>query len=148
MALTENREVDHYVDQELRSYRVAAGVKIFKGALVVIEKTTGYAKPFERSVYGGRRNLFVGIAIDEVDNSVGKDGDDSVRVITVGDFAFVIGGADMCSIGCKVYASSDCELTMHSGNRWNNVYVGRIQDWIQGHEFIVRLHGVADADVN
>ena len=34
MALTKNREVDHYVDQELRTLGVGAAKNIFKGALV------------------------------------------------------------------------------------------------------------------
>ena len=43
MALTANREVDHYIDQELRSIPVLASTKIFKGALVGIGQD-GYAR--------------------------------------------------------------------------------------------------------
>lgn len=34
MALTVNREVDHFVDQELRSYQVESAKQIFKGGFV------------------------------------------------------------------------------------------------------------------
>jgi hypothetical protein len=45
MALTANREINRYVDQELRSYRVAGGAHVFKGALVGVNRTTGFARP-------------------------------------------------------------------------------------------------------
>ena len=44
MSLTANREVDHYVDQELRSFQVAASKHIYKGALVGLSSTC-YAQP-------------------------------------------------------------------------------------------------------
>ena|GEM_PF-5219546 len=79
MALTANREVDHYVDQELRTVKVAAAAHIYKGALVGL--TGGYA----RGLVAG--DTFVGLAYEECDNSGGSDGDKSVRVYTVGDFS-------------------------------------------------------------
>ena len=42
MALTANREVQRYVDQELRGYAVAAGANVFKGAFVGL--SGGYAR--------------------------------------------------------------------------------------------------------
>ena len=45
MALTANRQVDHYVDQELRSFQVAASAHVYKGAFVgldsVIKRRSG-----------------------------------------------------------------------------------------------------------
>ena len=34
MALTANREVDHYIDQELRTFQVAASKRVYKGGFV------------------------------------------------------------------------------------------------------------------
>ncbi len=34
MALTANRDVDHYIDQELRSFQVAASAHLYKGGFV------------------------------------------------------------------------------------------------------------------
>ena len=65
MALAENREVDHYVDQELRSYQVAAGKHVYRGALVGLA-SSGYAEP----LVAGRP--CVGIAYEEADNANGQ----------------------------------------------------------------------------
>ncbi len=42
MALTANSEVDHYIDQELRSFQVAAAKQVFKGALVGLATQTAW----------------------------------------------------------------------------------------------------------
>lgn len=145
MALTANRDVDHFVDQELRSALVKGGVKVFKGAFVVVEESSGYAQPFTAGAGAGTANLFIGIAYEEGDNSGGADGDVSVRVFTQGDFGHVISGGTIADIGKKVYASADDTLSL-SAAAGANVLVGRVQDWISGTEFVIRLHGVADAD--
>lgn len=80
MALTASREVDHYVDQELRSMPVAASTKVYKGALVGIQQD-GYA----RGLVAGDR--FCGVAYEEIDNTSGASGEKQVRVYTLGDFA-------------------------------------------------------------
>ena len=103
MALTQNREVDHYIDQELRSHPVGAGEHIHKGALV--GESSGYA----RSLVAGDR--FCGLAYEEIDNSGGGNGDASVRVYTVGDFGLPLAGAVLSDIGRPVFASGDDTLT-------------------------------------
>ena len=145
MALTANRDVDHYVDQELRSLLVKGAVKIHKGAFVVIEESSGYAKPFVAGSGAGTANLFIGIAYEEADNSGGSNGDVSVRVYTQGDFGLPISGGAITDIGKKAYASADDAISL-SAAAGNNVFVGRVQDWISGTEFVIRLHGVADTD--
>ncbi len=67
MALTANRDVDHYVDQELRTFPLAAGVKVYRGAFVGL-RPDGYARPL---VEGDR---FCGIAYQEGDNTGGASG--------------------------------------------------------------------------
>ena len=44
MALTANRELNRFVDQELRSFGVAAAEKVFKGALVGIDRSSGFVR--------------------------------------------------------------------------------------------------------
>ncbi len=104
MALIANRDVDHFVDQELRRYKVAAAGRIFKGAFVEAGPT-GYARPLA----GG--GVFVGLAYEEADNSAGADGAVSVRVYTLGDFGLTLTGATEADIGRAVYASDDATLT-------------------------------------
>ncbi len=145
MALTANRDVDHYVDQELRSFPVKTGANIFKGAFVVIEESTGYAKPFSSGAGAGTSNFFVGIAYEEADNTTGADGDLNVRVFTQGDFEHDVTTATITNVGDKVYATSDDTLVLLDGTG-QNVFVGRIQGFISSTTCIVRLHGTADAD--
>ena len=129
MSLTANREVDHYIDQELRSFQVAAAKHIYKGALVGLS-STGYAQPLTAG------DLFVGIAYEEMDNSGGADGDVSVRVYTLGDFGHSLSGATVSNIGDAVYASADDTLTFTSTS---NSYVGYVVDAPTSGEIILRL---------
>ena len=50
MALTANRELNRYVDQELRSFPVAASQHVWKGALVGVDRSTGYVQFLGRVV--------------------------------------------------------------------------------------------------
>jgi hypothetical protein len=109
MALTANREVDRYVDQELRSWPVAAGEHIFKGAFVGL--SSGYARALQAG------DPFIGIAYEEMDNSGGSNGDVSVRTYTKGDFEHAMTGATVANSRTAVYASDDETLTTTaSGN--------------------------------
>ena len=67
MPLTANRDVDHYVDQELRTFPVAAAKHVYKGALVGTD-SAGYARPLAAG------DSFAGIAYEEMDNSAGASG--------------------------------------------------------------------------
>lgn len=129
MALTTNRNVDHYIDQELRTVPVGAGKHIYKGAFVGLA-SNGLAQPL---VAG---DVFAGIAYEEADNSAGAAGALSVRVYTLGDFGHALAGATTASIGRPVFASADDTLTF-SGD--NNSYVGVVQDVPATGEIILRL---------
>lgn len=129
MPLTANREVDHYVDQELRTYQIASGKHIYKGAFVGLN-ASGLAQPL---VAG---DPLVGLAYEEMDNTGGADGALSVRVYTVGDFGFTLTGATAAHIGRPVFASADNTLTFTGAG---NSYAGIVQDVIANNEIILRL---------
>lgn len=129
MALTANREVDHYIDQELRTLRVAASMHIYKGAIIGLS-STGYARPLS----GG--DPLVGVAYEEIDNGGGADGDLSIRVYTLGDFGLTLTGATATDVGRPVFASADDTLTFTGAG---NSYVGLVQDFVTANEIILRI---------
>ncbi len=129
MALTANRAVDHYTDQELRSLKIAASAQVFKGGFIGIT-SGGYARPL---VAGDE---FVGIAYEEADNSAGADGDVSVRVYTLGDFGHALSGAAITNLGDAVYASADDTLAFTSTS---NSYVGVVIDAPSAGQIILRI---------
>lgn len=129
MALTANREVNHYVDQELRTLRVKDSAHIYKGALVGVD-ATGYA----RGLVAG--DLFIGLALQEKDNSAGSDGDLSVRVYTLGDFDHAVSGAAITDVGRPVFASADGTLTFTAAG---NSYVGIVQYFVSSGNIILRI---------
>lgn len=127
MALTANREVDRYVDQELRALPVKTGAHIYKGAFVGL--SGGYAQPL---VAG---DAFVGIAYEEVHNT-GVDGAKSVRVYTCGDFEHTLASAGRANNGAAVYASADDTLTLTASG---NSAVGNQMDVVATNKIILRL---------
>ncbi len=129
MALSANREVDRYVDQELRSFRVAAGARVFKGGFVGL--SGGYA----RALAAG--DQCVGIAYEEANNVGGAAGAISVRVYTQGDFLHALSGAALTHIGDAVYASADDTLTLTASG---NSLVGACVDVPEANKIILRLN--------
>ena len=135
MALTANREVDHYIDQELRAFQLEAGKHIYRGALVGLA-ISGYARPL---IAGDK---FVGVAYEEMANDDGKDDDCCIRIYTLGDFGLPLAGATIADIGRPVFASSDDAVTFVEGG---NSYVGLMQDFVQDGEILLRLATLASA---
>lgn len=129
MALTRNRDVDHYVDQELRTLGVSEDKIIFKGALVGLS-SAGYAQPLSAG------NPFVGIAYEQADNADGANGAIAVRVYTLGDFALPLAGATVAHIGRPVFASADDTLTFTGAG---NSYVGTVQEVPASGEIVLRI---------
>ena len=129
MTLSANRDVDHYIDQELRTLKVAGDAHVHKGALLGLT-SGGYVRPLNAG------DLFVGLAYEEADNTGGADGDKSVRIYTLGDFGHALSGASISNIGDAVYASADDTLTFTSTS---NSYVGRVIDVPTGGDIILRL---------
>ena len=134
MALTANREVDHYIDQELRSFALAASTRVYKGALVGL-KSDGHA----RGLVAG--DVFVGVAYEDIDNTSGSDADKSVRVYTLGDFGHAIASAAIADVGRPVFASADDTMTFDGDG---NSYVGTVEDFVSAGEVIVRLDTAGD----
>ena len=129
MALTKNRDVDHYLDQELRTYQVGAAKHVYKGALVGLN-SSGYAQPLTAG------DPFVGVAYEEADNSSGANGAPTVRVYTVGAFSHALTGATIVHLGRPVFASADDTLTFTAAG---NSCVGLVQEVSAANEIILRI---------
>lgn len=129
MALAANREVDHYVDQELRSFQVAAGAHVYKGSFLGLS-AAGYAQVLTPG------DRFIGVAYEEMDNSGGADGDISVRTYTLGDFGHSLSGATVADVGRPVFASADDTLSFNGAG---NSYVGFVEDVVAADEIILRI---------
>ncbi len=91
-ALTEDRNTFKR-DGELFNFAVAAGIKIFAGAIVMLN-AAGYATKGATAT----GQIAVGRANEQVDNSAGADGDKSIDV-EAGVFQFAnSGGGDLIAI--------------------------------------------------
>jgi predicted RecA/RadA family phage recombinase len=129
MALTANRDVDHFVDQEIRRYPMAAGAQVFKGGFVGLNLSK-YARALEAG------DKCVGLAYDAADNANGTSGEHSIRVYTQGDFLLSLAGATRADIGKAVYASDDATLTFTVAG---NSLVGVCVDVPASGQVILRL---------
>lgn len=132
MALTANRNVDHYVDQELRTFPLAANVHVFRGALLGLA-STGHVRPLSAG------DRFAGLAYEEADNTGGAAGALTVRAYTQGDFAMALIGAAVADLGRPVFASADDTLTFVAAG---NSCVGVVQDIVAAGEIVLRIDPV------
>jgi predicted RecA/RadA family phage recombinase len=114
-ALAANRELDRFVDQELRSLPLAASEVIYKGAYVG-KNPAGYFKAF---VPGDE---FAGIAY-EAATATTTAGAVSCRVFTLGDFVLPLTSVAQKDVGKAVYATDDATLAL-TGHP--DAFVGRI----------------------
>ena len=130
-ALTENRYTKHR-DGLITAHPVKASTKIFKGSLICVDNT-GFAVP--GNDWAGL--TFVGIAIENADNSAGSDGSTNVRVQTMGVFSFAKGGLEaQCDVGSQLYIMDDQTITASS--TLNLVDCGRLEG-LDGSDLWVRI---------
>lgn len=132
-ALSANAEVSRYVDQELRTFPVAASVVIYKGALVGTNPA-GYLKPFELG------DVFRGIAYEKV-TGTSTAGAVTCRVYTVGDFEVTYTGAAVADTNKALYALTD-DATSGTGvglTGHPDAYMGRVLGYTASSTLLFRL---------
>jgi len=129
MALTASRNVDRYVDQELRTLRVKGSTKVYRGAIVGLT-SAGLA----RGLMAG--DPFQGLSYEEIDNSAGADAAKAVRMYTQGDFEHSVSGLAQTDVCRPVFASGDDTLTFVAAG---NSYVGIVQDFVSSGVGIIRI---------
>lgn len=109
-------------------YPVLTAVKIYEGAAVGLQVSSGYARPL---VAG---DVFAGFAEDKYDNTSGASGAINCRVKDEGKAILAIASAAITDIGKAVYASDDGTFTFTQGS---NSYVGRVVRWISTGNVVV-----------
>ena len=128
-ALTANRQLDRYIDEELAEHPIKGSVKLFNGAIVGRDATTGLARPL---VAG---DAVLGISHGEYDNSAGADGALKCRVFARGRFKVPL-SAVQTNVGAVIYATDDATFSLVS----NNSPVGKLQELSDAGYVILQLH--------
>lgn len=108
MALTADRNLDFYASQELIDLPVDDNVRIYKGALVGRNRSTGYVRPLVA------RDEFVGVAYGRADNTGPGHtaGGVRVRLHQHVDIVHPLAGVTNADVGKDVYAGADDTLTL------------------------------------
>jgi hypothetical protein len=130
MTLSLDANVNRYVEQQLRTLAVKGGSLIYRGALVGLDRSIGYARPLQAT------DLFQGIAYEKCNNAAGANGDREVTLFTQGDFEFALTGAARTHIGRPVFATDDNTLTLAGAAA---AYVGQIIDVPASGRVILRI---------
>lgn len=87
---------------------VAATTKIYKGTFVQL--SSGYATSMTKAA----SLIFCGVAMEDVDNSTGANGDLFVRCYRNGIHEFTLGSAAITDAGAAVYALDNATVTKTS----------------------------------
>lgn len=129
-ALTDNYEAKRQ-DGEIISVKVKGSTTIYKGGLVV-DKDTGYAEPGD----DGSGYIFLGVAVEKVDNSSGSDGDVRVRIYKTGTYQYVKATAVQTDLGVAMYVHDDQTVGTSSTN---SVLAGYCVDIIDSSTIKLRI---------
>lgn len=101
----------YYRQGDEKDYLMDVSVKIYKGTMVFIKNTTGYAVPNPSA----GDYFFAGIAKHTVDNSSGSAAATEIKVKKVGIGRYYLSGAAITDIGVAVYSSDNTTVTKTSG---------------------------------
>jgi predicted RecA/RadA family phage recombinase len=115
--LTRDRATSYREGVEV-DYPVAAGAKIYAGSLVCVN-ADGFAVPAaDTSGY-----VFVGVALEQMDNSAGANGAKSLRVRREGVFEFDAASITQAMVGGPMYVVDDHTFDDAAGPT-NDIKVG------------------------
>lgn len=131
MALTANTvRTSKDVFSGPKSFKVAAAVHIYQGAIVGLHPILRYLKPYETP------DIFVGVAYEECDNSSGAAAAKECLVYTSGDFIMPLTSVADADVGKAVYAIDDNSLSLFGHP---DGFMGRIVGKSATNECIVQL---------
>ncbi|MBW1991580.1 MAG: DUF2190 family protein [Deltaproteobacteria bacterium] len=121
MALSADRKTAYREGVEIE-FPVAASTKIYAGSLVMAN-ANGYAVPGADTA--GCK--FLGVAMEQADNSNGSDGDKTVRVRRTGVFEFKASSITQAMVGDDMYLVDD-ETFDETAN--NNIKCGKLVKYV------------------
>ena len=136
-ALTKDRKTEYREGVELE-HKVAASTKIYAGSLVALNES-GYAVPAADTA----SLRFVGVAREQVDNSLGANGDKSVAVRKTGLHRFAASGMAITDIGKPAFIFDDQTVAKSGVTNW--IACGTIAEFISAGEVGVNISGAAAA---
>jgi hypothetical protein len=110
MALTANRYSKNIVGDEIE-IPVKAGQHIYAGGMVCVAPANGYA--YAATTTASR--IFMGVAVEEADNTLGNDGDITVKVKRKGVFLFDASSITQAMVGTLMYVVDDCTFDDSTG---------------------------------
>lgn len=119
MALSADRLTDYREGIEIE-LPVENAVTIYAGSMVCINGSTGMANPAADSA----GFQFVGVAMEQADNSSGSDGDITVRVRRKGVFKFAASSIAAAHVGDPMYVVDD--QTFDETDPGNGIICGRL----------------------
>ena len=131
-ALTSNRYTKHR-DGLVSAHPVKAAVRIYKGSLVCAD-STGFAVPgADTASY-----VFLGIALEEANNTSGANGAQTVRVQTLGVFSFAKSGSiTQANVGVNLYIADDQTVAL-AATTTNDILCGQLEA-LDGNDVWVRI---------
>lgn len=132
MALTKDRNTTYREGIEIE-VPVAASTKIYAGSLVAVN-SAGYAVPGADTA--GLR--FMGVAMQNVDNSAGSNGDKNVVVRRAGVFDFNGNTLTQASVGTVMYLYDD-ETIAPASVTTNDIPCGRLVQYISATRGVVDI---------
>jgi hypothetical protein len=130
-ACTSDRNTPYREGIEL-DFPVKGGVRIFAGSMVAVD-ATGYAVPAGNTA--GHR--FVGVAMEQVNNTTGADGAALVRVRTSGLFEFGAASISQANVGAVMYVVDD--QTFDDANPGQGVTCGRLLKFVSATKGWIKI---------
>jgi predicted RecA/RadA family phage recombinase len=122
-ALTRDRATPYREGIEV-DYPVATNTKIYAGSLVCVN-AAGYVVP-AADISGYQ---LAGVAMEQVDNSAGSDGGESVKLRRAGVFEFDAASITQAMVGTDMFANDDHTFDDTTGAT-NHVKVGRLIKYV------------------
>ena len=129
------------IEGAIQAYKVAASIHIYRGAIVAVAQAgagAGYASPMIADINDAAKQVFVGIALEEKNNSSGSNGDLTIRVRQDSKWKMVLASVTQADIGKLALNLDDATVQLYKGSSASEVVIGRITE-ISGSDVFVDI---------